>query len=157
MNTRIVSHSTVMLATLALFAGAALAQAQDNSKQSSDQQTTAHRQSTSQQQTKQPQPGAQAQAQSRPETTRPEARSGPQTANRNSTETQRSRTETAHARAENHAPRRVASADQGTVIARYRREHPHAAARCHDGFFTTTTDRSLACSKHGGIEIWLLP
>jgi len=40
-------------------------------------------------------------------------------------------------------------------IERYRREHPRAAARCHDGFFTNTMDRGRACSRHGGIEIWL--
>jgi len=38
---------------------------------------------------------------------------------------------------------------------KYRRAHPHAAARCHDGFFTRTTDRARACSKHGGIDVWL--
>jgi hypothetical protein len=38
----------------------------------------------------------------------------------------------------------------------YRRDHPHASARCHDGFFTTTSDRSRACSKHGGIDVWLV-
>jgi len=32
-----------------------------------------------------------------------------------------------------------------------------ASARCHDGFYTTTTDRNLACSRHGGIDVWLLP
>jgi hypothetical protein len=37
----------------------------------------------------------------------------------------------------------------------YRREHPGAAARCHDGFFTRTTDRRRACSRHGGIDVWL--
>ena len=68
-------------------------------------------------------------------------------------------TATAHARAEKHVPetRPQASADQSASIALYRREHPRAAARCHDGFFTTTTDRTRACSKHGGIQIWLLP
>ena len=47
--------------------------------------------------------------------------------------------------------------DQGNadVVARYHRAHPHAAARCHDGFFTNTTDRARACSKHGGIDVWL--
>ncbi len=35
------------------------------------------------------------------------------------------------------------------------RTHPHAAARCHDGFFTTTRDRSRACTRHGGIDVWL--
>ena len=38
---------------------------------------------------------------------------------------------------------------------RYRKQHPHAAARCHDGFFTNTGDRGRACSKHGGIDVWL--
>jgi hypothetical protein len=37
----------------------------------------------------------------------------------------------------------------------YRHDHPRAAARCHDGFFTNTKDRSRACSKHGGIDVWL--
>jgi hypothetical protein len=40
-------------------------------------------------------------------------------------------------------------------VAQYRHDHPHAAARCHDGFFTNTSDRSRACSKHGGIDVWL--
>ena len=40
-------------------------------------------------------------------------------------------------------------------VERYRKAHPHAAARCHDGFFTNTTDRKYACSKHGGIDVWL--
>jgi len=35
------------------------------------------------------------------------------------------------------------------------RTHPHAAARCHDGFFTTTRDRGRACTRHGGIDVWL--
>jgi hypothetical protein len=39
--------------------------------------------------------------------------------------------------------------------ARYRHDHPHSSARCHDGFFTTTRDRNRACTKHGGIDIWL--
>ena len=51
---------------------------------------------------------------------------------------------------------RMASAEDRDVPARYRREHPHAAARCHDGFFTRTTDRNRACSKHDGIDVWLL-
>jgi len=37
----------------------------------------------------------------------------------------------------------------------YRHDHPNAAARCHDGFFTNTRDRGRACSKHGGIDVWL--
>lgn len=40
-------------------------------------------------------------------------------------------------------------------VARLQKAHPHAAARCHDGFFTTTRDRARACSKHGGIDVWL--
>jgi hypothetical protein len=39
--------------------------------------------------------------------------------------------------------------------AQYRHDHPHSSARCHDGFFTSTQDRGRACSKHGGIDIWL--
>ena len=39
--------------------------------------------------------------------------------------------------------------------ARYRHDHPHSSARCHDGFFTSTKDRNRACTKHGGIDIWL--
>jgi hypothetical protein len=41
-------------------------------------------------------------------------------------------------------------------VVRYRHDHPHASARCHDGFFTTTSDRSRACRKHGGIDVWLV-
>lgn len=51
---------------------------------------------------------------------------------------------------------RMASADDNDMAARYRHEHPRSAARCHDGFFTRTTDRNRACSKHGGIDIWLM-
>jgi hypothetical protein len=40
-------------------------------------------------------------------------------------------------------------------VARYRHDHPHSSARCHDGFFTRTTDRNRACRKHGGIDVWL--
>ena len=38
---------------------------------------------------------------------------------------------------------------------RYRHAHPHSSARCHDGFFTTTHDRNRACTRHGGIDVWL--
>jgi hypothetical protein len=38
---------------------------------------------------------------------------------------------------------------------RYRHDHPHSSARCHDGFFTSTKDRNHACTKHGGIDVWL--
>jgi hypothetical protein len=37
----------------------------------------------------------------------------------------------------------------------YRHDHPHSSARCHDGFFTSTKDRNRACTKHGGIDVWL--
>jgi hypothetical protein len=39
--------------------------------------------------------------------------------------------------------------------AQYRHDHPHSSARCHDGFFTSTHDRNRACTKHGGIDVWL--
>jgi hypothetical protein len=39
--------------------------------------------------------------------------------------------------------------------AQYRHDHPKASARCHDGFFTNTHDRGRACTKHGGIDVWL--
>lgn len=55
-----------------------------------------------------------------------------------------------------HDDRDHARHDEGGGDAdRYRQEHPHAAARCHDGFFTNTSDRARACSKHGGIDVWL--
>ena len=40
-------------------------------------------------------------------------------------------------------------------VQRYRHDHPHSSARCHDGFFTATRDRNHACTKHGGIDVWL--
>lgn len=40
-------------------------------------------------------------------------------------------------------------------VDRYRHDHPHSSARCHDGFFTSTHDRNRACTKHGGIDVWL--
>jgi hypothetical protein len=40
-------------------------------------------------------------------------------------------------------------------VQRYRHDHPHSSARCHDGFFTSTKDRGHACTKHGGIDVWL--
>ena len=40
-------------------------------------------------------------------------------------------------------------------VQRYRHDHPHSSARCHDGVFTTTKDRNRACTKHGGIDVWL--
>jgi hypothetical protein len=41
------------------------------------------------------------------------------------------------------------------AVAGYRRDHPGTYARCHDGFFTHTSDRRRACTKHGGIDIWI--
>ncbi len=52
-------------------------------------------------------------------------------------------------------PRRNNGAGATDRIADLHRSHPHAAARCHDGFFTTTRNRSRACSRHGGIDVWL--
>jgi Ni/Co efflux regulator RcnB len=43
----------------------------------------------------------------------------------------------------------------GDQAEKYRHDHPHSSARCHDGFFTSTHDRSRACTKHGGIDVWL--
>jgi hypothetical protein len=45
--------------------------------------------------------------------------------------------------------------DRGDPATQYRHDHPRASARCHDGFFTTTRDRNRACSKHGGIDVWI--
>jgi hypothetical protein len=45
--------------------------------------------------------------------------------------------------------------NRGDPVAQYRHDHPRASARCHDGFFTTTRDRGRACSKHGGIDVWI--
>jgi hypothetical protein len=45
--------------------------------------------------------------------------------------------------------------NRGDPATQYRHDHPHASARCHDGFFTTTKDRGRACTKHGGIDVWL--
>jgi hypothetical protein len=46
----------------------------------------------------------------------------------------------------------VSQSDQG---GQYRHDHPRASARCQDGFFTTTRDRSRACSRHGGVDVWI--
>jgi hypothetical protein len=45
--------------------------------------------------------------------------------------------------------------NRGDPATQYRHDHPRASARCHDGFFTTTHDRSRACTKHGGIDVWI--
>lgn len=171
MKNRIVSQFAIMAAAVALIAGAAVAQAQDRGSQSQglDQPATSQRAGQHPRQERD-----RTAPQSRPDATirsldraRPEERTGPETANRNaarnsdrnaqrnSVGSDHGRSETAR-RHEKVPNRRVASADQRSDIERYRHEHPRAAARCHDGFFTTTRNRTLACSKHGGIEIWLL-
>lgn len=53
------------------------------------------------------------------------------------------------------SPRRDDGHDAANPAADLHRAHPKAAARCHDGFFTTTRDRGRACSRHGGIDVWL--
>jgi hypothetical protein len=55
---------------------------------------------------------------------------------------------------DDHAPPRP-DEKRGDPAEQYRHDHPHASARCHDGFFTTTKDRAHACGKHGGIDVWL--
>jgi hypothetical protein len=45
--------------------------------------------------------------------------------------------------------------NRGDPATQYRHDHPRASARCQDGFFTTTRDRGRACSKHGGIDVWI--
>jgi hypothetical protein len=53
------------------------------------------------------------------------------------------------------SPRRDDGHGADDRVADLHRTHPHAAARCHDGFFTTTRDRGRACTRHGGIDVWL--
>lgn len=53
------------------------------------------------------------------------------------------------------APAPARHDDHVDPMAQYRHDHPGASARCHDGFWTRTTDRSRACSKHGGIDVWI--
>jgi hypothetical protein len=57
------------------------------------------------------------------------------------------------ARADEHRDDQHKQADDPSV--RYRHDHPNSSARCHDGFFTATRDRNKACTKHGGIDVWL--
>jgi ABC-type nickel/cobalt efflux system permease component RcnA len=59
--------------------------------------------------------------------------------------------------ADHHDDHPAARPDAGRPdpVVQYRHDHPHASARCHDGFFTSTSDRSRACTKHGGIDVWL--
>lgn len=56
---------------------------------------------------------------------------------------------------DDHADARHDDAHGDAAIQGYRHDHPGASARCHDGFFTRTTDRRLACSRHGGIDVWI--
>ena len=57
---------------------------------------------------------------------------------------------------DDHARPDVQRDDHGDArLVKYRQAHPHAAARCHDGFFTRTADHDRACSKHGGVDVWL--
>ena len=64
-------------------------------------------------------------------------------------------------RARDHQDEQPRHEDHGDAMSRgdpatqYRHDHPRASARCHDGFFTNTKDRGRACSKHGGIDVWL--
>jgi len=148
------SPSVLLWASLTLMAGAALAQGQDRRDQAPDQPA-----SSQQQDEQHPQRDQGAAESTGKSAARPETRGGSGAAGRSGAQTAHGHTATAHARAEKHVPetRPQASADQSASIALYRREHPRAAARCRDGFFTTTTDRTRACSKHGGIQIWLLP
>jgi hypothetical protein len=53
------------------------------------------------------------------------------------------------------SPRRDDGRGADDRVADLHRTHPQAAARCHDGFFTTTRDRGRACTRHGGIDVWL--
>ncbi len=52
-------------------------------------------------------------------------------------------------------PRPRAEGHPDEIIVGYRRDHPGRYARCQDGFFTMTSDRSRACRKHGGIDVWI--
>lgn len=54
------------------------------------------------------------------------------------------------------SPRREDDRRADRRVDEWRRAHPHAAARCHDGYFTSTHDRDRACKRHGGIDVWLV-
>jgi hypothetical protein len=59
-------------------------------------------------------------------------------------------------RADDHRDEHNRDAGRGDdQVQRYRHDHPRSSARCHDGFFTSTRDRNRACTKHGGIDVWL--
>jgi hypothetical protein len=130
MRYRIVKSSMVVLAAAAAIAGTALAQDRDAQHQAD-----------------------------RPAASQRSDQNSEQRGQRDSSIEQRgehretSRNDSARDHEDSH---RMASADDRETNDRYRHEHPHAAARCHDGFFTRTSDRNLACSKHGGIDAWLL-
>lgn len=133
MNYRIAKSPIVIFAAAAAIASTAFAQDRDVQHQP-DQSASSHRSDqNSEQRDEHDQRGS-----------APEQRSPQRENSRNSDE-----------RDADHS-HRMPSADDNDLAARYRQEHPRAAARCHDGFFTRTSDRHLACSKHGGIDIWLL-
>ena len=56
---------------------------------------------------------------------------------------------------DDHAGARGDDHHSDAEIQGYRHDHPGSSARCHDGFFTRTKDRKLACSRHGGIDAWI--
>jgi hypothetical protein len=58
-------------------------------------------------------------------------------------------------RADDHRDEHRDDKSSDDAVSRYRHDHPHSSARCHDGFFTSTKDRDHACTKHGGIDVWL--
>jgi hypothetical protein len=58
-------------------------------------------------------------------------------------------------RADDHRDAHQDNKHDDDAVSRYRKDHPHSSARCHDGFFTSTRDRDHACTKHGGIDVWL--
>jgi hypothetical protein len=58
-------------------------------------------------------------------------------------------------RADDHRDEHRDDRHNDDAVSRYRHDHPHSSARCHDGFFTSTRDRDHACTKHGGIDVWL--
>lgn len=60
-------------------------------------------------------------------------------------------------RDDQHSRRHDERRDEGRddPVARYRHDHPRASARCQDGYFTQTRNRDRACSKHGGIDVWI--
>ena len=99
-------------------------------------------------------------AQDRPDQNRPDQQRdqpAPDHETRPSDEPRGAATDEHRAPTEEHrAPDEAHRAGPPDDVATLRHAHPRSSARCHDGFFTTTRDRAHACSKHGGIDIWLL-